>query len=170
MFGLDFMVILKKALCMFIWTILKFHGKSTPPIWRREVMWRHVWSREWKRSIGQKMGQPWALCLCCVFRPYVVSLRAFSCLIFGPIQPRFWLILDFGFSLWVKNGFQPNVNFVTYPNDCIFPTFHFQMRSTNSRVNFSLVITISIIHIWLHISTFCSHIWFLEHGQSNLER
>ena len=50
MLGLDFIVILKKAHCMFIWTILKFRGKSTPPIWRPEVMWRHVWSREWKRS------------------------------------------------------------------------------------------------------------------------
>ena len=42
MLGLDFTVILKKALCMFIWTILKFHAKSSPPIWRPEGVWRHV--------------------------------------------------------------------------------------------------------------------------------
>ena len=42
MLGLDFTVILKKALCMFIWTILKFRAKSTPPIWRPEGVWRHV--------------------------------------------------------------------------------------------------------------------------------
>ena len=30
--GLDFTVILKKALCMFMWTILKFRAKSSPQI------------------------------------------------------------------------------------------------------------------------------------------
>ena len=42
MLGLDFTVFLKKALCMFIWTILKFRAKSSPPIWRPEGVWRHV--------------------------------------------------------------------------------------------------------------------------------
>ena len=40
--GVDFTVILKKALCMFIRTILKFGAKSSPPIWRPEGVWRHV--------------------------------------------------------------------------------------------------------------------------------